>query len=191
MIAKGLDFPNVTLVGVVDADTQLHQPDPRAGERTFQLIAQVAGRTGRSSRGGRVYVQSSNPSEPAIRRASQHDYLGFVGDELRDRWDMSYPPYRRLCRVILRGPDEAAVKTRAREMAAALTAAAEKSKVPVQILGPAPCAVAKLQKLYRFHFQLSAENPADVRSLWRAVEPEFPTSGDVEYVVDMDPLNMR
>ncbi|MFH5805204.1 primosomal protein N' [Alienimonas sp. DA493] len=191
MIAKGLDFPNVTLVGVVDADTQLHQPDPRAGERTFQLIAQVAGRTGRSSRGGRVYVQSSNPAEPAIRRAAGHDYLGFVADELRDRWDMSYPPYRRLCRVILRGPDEAAVKRRANEMANALTAAAKTKNLPVQILGPAPCAVARLQKNWRFHFQLSAENPADVRLLWRTVEPDFPTAGDVEYVVDMDPLNMR
>ena len=191
MIAKGLDFPNVTLVGVVDADTQLHQPDPRAGERTFQLIAQVAGRTGRSSRGGRVYVQSSNPAEPAIRRAAGHDYLGFVADELRDRWDMSYPPYRRLCRVILRGPDEAAVKRRANEMAEALSKAAESRKLPVQILGPAPCAVARLQKNWRFHFQLSAENPADVRGLWRTVEPEFPTGGDVDYVVDMDPLNMR
>ena len=191
MIAKGLDFPNVTLVGVVDADTQLHQPDPRAGERTFQLIAQVAGRTGRSSRGGRVYVQSSNPAEPAIRRAAGHDYLGFVNDELRDRWDMSYPPYRRLCRVILRGEDEAAVKRRANEMAEALSAAAKEKKVDVQILGPAPCAVAKLQKLWRFHFQLSAADPAAIRSLWRAVEPEFPTGGDAEYVVDMDPSNMR
>ncbi|QDT17402.1 replication restart helicase PriA [Alienimonas californiensis] len=191
MIAKGLDFPNVTLVGVVDADTQLHQPDPRAGERTFQLIAQVAGRTGRSSRGGRVYVQSSNPAEPAIRRAAGHDYLGFVADELRDRWDMSYPPYRRLCRVILRGPDEAAVKRRANEMANALAAAAKAQNLPVQILGPAPCAVARLQKNWRFHFQLSGENPNDVRTLWRTVEPEFPTAGDVDYVVDMDPLNMR
>ncbi len=136
-------------------------------------------------------MQSSNPAEPAIRRAAGHDYLGFVADELRDRWDMSYPPYRRLCRVILRGPDEAAVKRRANEMATALAAAAKSRGLPVQILGPAPCAVARLQKNWRFHFQLSAESPADVRTLWRAVEPEFPTVGDVDYVIDMDPLNMR
>ena len=92
MIAKGLDFPNVTLVGVIDADTLLHQPDLRAGERTFQLIAQVAGRTGRSARGGRVFVQTCSPGEPAIARAREHDYLGFVGDELRSRYDLAYPP---------------------------------------------------------------------------------------------------
>ena len=119
-------------------------------------------------------MQSSNPAEPAIRRAAGHDYLGFVADELRDRWDMSYPPYRRLCRVILRGPDEAAVKRRANEMAEALSKAAESRKLPVQILGPAPCAVARLQKNWRFHFQLSAENPADVRACGGRSNPSSP-----------------
>ncbi|MBX3436187.1 MAG: primosomal protein N' [Planctomycetaceae bacterium] len=94
MIAKGLDFPNVTLVGVVDADTQLHQPDLRASERTFQLIAQVAGRTGRGEKGGRVLVQTTSPDEPAIRFAAAHDYLGFAKRRLIHRRGLEYPPTR-------------------------------------------------------------------------------------------------
>ncbi|MCA9099463.1 MAG: primosomal protein N', partial [Planctomycetaceae bacterium] len=93
MIAKGLDFPNVTLVGVVDADTQLHQPDYRAAERTFQLIAQVAGRTGRGEKGGRVLVQTTSPDEPAIQFAASHDYDGFAYRELAHRREAGYPPY--------------------------------------------------------------------------------------------------
>src|SRR5204863_6589444 len=85
MIAKGLDFPNVTLVGVVDADTLLHQPDMRSAERTFQLIAQVAGRTGRSAKGGRVLVQTASPDQPAILKASNHDFEGFANEELKHR----------------------------------------------------------------------------------------------------------
>ena len=109
MIAKGLDFPNVTLVGVIDADTLLHQPDLRAAERTFQLIAQVAGRTGRSHRGGRVYVQTACPEHPAIQCAARHDYLAFVQSELPHREAFQSPPYTHLVRVILRGPKETEV----------------------------------------------------------------------------------
>jgi primosomal protein N' (replication factor Y) len=191
MIAKGLDFPNVTLVGVVDADTLLHQPDLRASERTFQLIAQVAGRTGRSARGGRVFVQSASPSEPAIRRASEHDYLGFVTDEMRDREAMGVPPFRSLVRVILRGDDEAAVRTHAAEMADLLQRTAVEKSLRVDILGPAPAPIAKLKGQYRFHFQLSADTLDPIRELWRTVEPALPAAPGVEYVVDVDPVNMR
>ncbi|MFM7921663.1 MAG: primosomal protein N', partial [Planctomycetaceae bacterium] len=93
MIAKGLDFPNVTLVGVVDADTMLRQPDMRAAERTFQLIAQVAGRTGRGERSGRVLVQTTCPDDPAVRFAAKHDYIGFAGHELAERRDTKAPPF--------------------------------------------------------------------------------------------------
>src|SRR5262245_64973559 len=106
MISKGLDFPNVTLVGVIDADTVLHQPDLRSTERTFQLIAQVAGRTGRSHKGGRVLVQSCCPTEPAIVLASQHNYTVFAKAELEHRREMQAPPFQHFARVILRGEDE-------------------------------------------------------------------------------------
>jgi primosomal protein N' (replication factor Y) len=106
MIAKGLDFPNVTLVGVVDTDTMLRQPDLRAAERTFQLIAQVAGRTGRGERGGRVLVQTSTPDDPAVKFAARHDYIGFARHELTERNEAKAPPFTCVTRVIFRGPDE-------------------------------------------------------------------------------------
>src|SRR5207302_6488317 len=102
MIAKGLDFPNVTLVGVVNADVGLHIPDFRSAERTFQLLAQVSGRTGRGPRGGRVLVQTCNPEQPSIALAATHDYASFVERELAHRKEHLYPPYQRLVRLIVR-----------------------------------------------------------------------------------------
>ena len=119
MIAKGLDFPNVTLVGVVNADTALHLPDFRAAERTFQLVAQVAGRTGRGDRPGRVLVQTYCPEHPAIVAAVRHDYEGFVAGELPERQKFGVPPFGRLVRLIARGPEESAVRDYLEELAAA------------------------------------------------------------------------
>ncbi len=191
MIAKGLDFPNVTLVGVVDADTSLHQPDLRAAERTFQLISQVAGRTGRSHRGGRVFVQTSSPGEPAIAFAADHDYHGFARHEMRQRQAMHVPPFRHLARVILRSEDEALVEARADEFAEVLKQVIQEESLPIWLLGPAPAPVAKLKDQYRYHFQLSACDPANIVKLWRIAEERLPKSSGVEYVIDVDPMNMR
>ena len=108
MIAKGLDFPNVTLVGVVNADVGLHLPDFRSAERTFQLLSQVAGRAGRGPRGGRVLVQTFTPEHPCIALAATHDYAGFVAAELAHRRAHNYPPYQRLARLIVRSRDQQA-----------------------------------------------------------------------------------
>ena len=191
MIAKGLDFPNVTLVGVINADTLLYSPDLRAAERTFQLIAQVAGRTGRSERGGRVIVQSANPSEPAIALAAQHDYLSFAALELSHRREANAPPFRSLIRIILRGAVEDRVKQEALAMAALLRATAERLALTVRLLGPAPCQITKLRDLWRFHLQLSAESFETVRDLWRATAPQIVRVSDVEFQIDVDPVNMR
>jgi len=191
MIAKGLDFPNVTLVGVIDADTVLHQPEFRASERTFQLIAQVAGRTGRSIRGGRVLVQSSSPGELPIQMAAQHNFLGFATRELLVRREMNYPPYQNLTRVILRGPQEQMVQDTAKAMADLIRKVAKETNSPVRILGPAPAPITKLKTLYRYHFQLSAPSLEPIQILWRAVRGNLPQGKDVEYVVDVDPLNLR
>ena len=191
MIAKGLDFPNVTLVGVINADTLLHAPDLRASERTFQLIAQVAGRTGRSARGGRVFVQTACPTEPAIALAAQHDYLGFVAHELKQRREADAPPYRSLTRIILRGPKEERVKHEALVIAALLRSTAETFSLPVRILGPAPAQITKIRDNWRFHIQMTAAAFEIIRDLWRAALPKIVRASDVEFQIDVDPMNTR
>jgi len=198
MIAKGLDFPNVTLVGVVNADVGLHLPDFRAPERTFQLIAQVAGRTGRGPRGGRVLVQTFNPEHPCIALAARHDYPAFVGVELAHRHQHRYPPYQRLARVIVRSRDQEEVAGFAERLADAFQAALkapapEAEGVPtpaVRLLGPAEAPVFRLKGYYRYHFQLQSASPGQLHQLLRAVVPTLRPPQGVEVTVDIDPLNM-
>lgn len=120
MIAKGLDFPDVMLVGVVNADMALHLPDFRASERTFQLLVQVAGRTGRGERGGRVFIQTLDPDHVAIQAAVRHDYEMFARRELAHRRALGYPPFSSLIRMVVRGPRESATRTTCEELAARL-----------------------------------------------------------------------
>jgi len=191
MIAKGLDFPNVTLVGVVDADTSLRQPDLRARERTFQLIAQVAGRTGRGPKGGRVLVQTSCPDDPAIQFASRHDFVGFATQELQDRELCEAPPYTTAVRVILRGPSEPAVEATAQRLVDQLRSTAATLGSGIRIAGPAPCPLLRLQGNFRYHVQLLAAELPRLQALWRAVEPGFRPEKEVEYVADVEPLSYR
>jgi len=209
MIAKGLDFPNVTLVGVINADTLLHQPDFRAAERTFQLISQVAGRTGRSRKGGRVFVQSCFPAEPAIVMAARHNYHAFADAELQHRRELQYPPFQKMVRVTLRGPREEdvldAAKTLAehiRELTApesdASTAEPEsaapgnEAATPAvfRLLGPAPAPVLRMKGLYRYHFQVITGDLRRLRTAWKTALNEFQPPKDVEFVIDVEPLNM-
>jgi primosomal protein N' (replication factor Y) len=187
MIAKGLDFPNVLLVGVVSADTALHLPDFRASERTFQLVAQVAGRTGRGDRPGRVLVQTYFPEHPAIFCAAKHDYQGFAADELPRREEYGLPPFGRLVRVIARGLDEPAVRGYLEALAAGLRGAAPPD---VQVLGPAPAPVLKIRNLYRYHLRLRAAAPRPLQALLHGVTPEFPTPRGVELAIDVDPISL-
>ncbi len=192
MIAKGLDFPNVTLVGVVDADTMLHQPDLRAAERTFQLLAQVAGRTGRSHRGGRVLVQSSSPEEPAIQFAAAHDYFGFIKQELVHRQETNAPPVRHLIRIILRGRHEEELQACARMAAEKLSERAKKVDASeVRILGPAPAPVSKLKGDYRYHLQVTCSELEEFRDIWQSAAIRETLSHGVECMVDVDAINMR
>ena len=191
MIAKGLDFPNVTLVGVIAADTILHQPDFRASERTFQLISQVSGRTGRSERGGRVYVQTCHPSEPAILLAAEHDYQKFAQLELGHRRENSSPPYRHFLRVILRGPDEPVVRAGAQHFCELIAAANAKLKFSIEILGPALAPLPRLRDLHRYHLQVSCDDVTVFGALWRAAEEKLSLPRFVEFTLDVDPVNMR
>jgi primosomal protein N' (replication factor Y) (superfamily II helicase) len=191
MIAKGLDFPNVTLVGVIDADTLLHQPDMRSAERTFQLIAQVAGRTGRSAKGGRVLVQTASPDQPAILKASSHDYAGFANEELKHRQALKVPPFTHLARVILRGPRESELKAYSEKCGQILKSAAQELGLEIRILGPAPCLVTRLKANFRYHLQLTSADLSALQQLWLNTASRLASHPEIEYVVDVDPLNLR
>ena len=195
MIAKGLDFPNVTLVGVVNADMGLHIPDFRSAERTFQLLAQVSGRAGRGPQGGRVLVQTYNPEQPCIALASRHDYQAFVAEELKHRRTHNYPPYQRLVRLIVRSKDQDKAGGFADRLAAAFDAAVRTLRAPqataaeVRILG-AEAPVFRLKGYYRFHFQIQSPSAATLHELLRAVLPSARVPAGVEFTLDVDPLNM-
>lgn len=187
MIAKGLDFPNVTLVGVINADTALHLPDFRARERTFQLVAQVAGRTGRGQREGRVLVQTYSPDDPAIVHAAMHDYVHFVEQELPERSIRGYPPYGRIVRLVARGPEEQVVRGFLEQVLEAI----RRRAVPgVASMGPAPAPVAKIRDLYRYHAQLRAETAKPLHEALRWVVGEIPPPSGVELAIDVDPVSM-
>jgi primosomal protein N' (replication factor Y) len=196
MIAKGLDFPNVTLVGVVNADVGLHLPDFRSAERTFQLLSQVSGRAGRGPMGGKVLVQTFNPEQPCIALAARHDYATFVRDELAHRRAHNYPPFHRMARLIVRSKEQAKAETFAERLAigfqAALGSLPASGGLPaeVRLLGPAEAPVFRLKDFYRYHFQLQSPSAATLHQLLRAVLPTLRVPAGVEYTLDVDPLNM-
>ncbi len=187
MIAKGLDFPNVTLVGVVDADTALHLPDFRAAERTFQIVTQVAGRSGRGEKPGRVLVQTFSPEVAAIAHAQHHDYLGFVAGELVERQRHGMPPYGRLARLIARGLDADAVRLYLEELHSALNSA-RSSLVVMTAVVPAP--VEKIRNLHRFHLRLRCPSPKPLLDLLRSIPPQYPPPPGVELAIDIDPMSL-
>lgn len=192
MIAKGLDFPNVLLVGVINADGALHFPDFRAAERTFQLVTQVAGRTGRGNRGGRVIVQTYTPEHPAIQAASHHDYIQFAKGEMVNRRKFNYPPLGSVARIIIRGPAEEITEATAELLLLRLESARNVLGHEVRILGPAPPPIAKLRGKYRFHILLQAVDSAHLgATIRRAIETfKIPEKDDVQYVIDIDPMDM-
>ncbi|MCZ7648516.1 MAG: primosomal protein N' [Planctomycetota bacterium] len=189
MIAKGLDFPNVTLVGIVLADTALHMPDFRSRERTFQLIEQVAGRAGRGAKGGRVIVQTHLPQDPAIRHAAEHDFEGFCAEELPVRRTFGYPPYTVLARVLVRGKDKDRAREAAREAADALKA--EAAPRGVQVLGPSAAPLAMLDRLHRFHLMLKAPGAEALAEIFAGpARVALDKLKGAEAQVDVDPLSM-
>ena len=182
MIAKGLDFPNVTVVGVVDADTGLHFPDFRAGERTFQLVAQVAGRAGRGARGGRVFVQTRAPDHHAIRAAAAHSVSQFAAAELplRSPPNPPYPPRTGLVRFVISHEDNARAAELADKVASWLRRA-----VP-SVLGPAPCPLMRLKGKWRWHVLAKSAEP---RVLGRVVRA-WRAKAHRDVTVDRDPVSL-
>jgi primosomal protein N' (replication factor Y) len=194
MIAKGLDFPNVTLVGVVNADVGLHMPDFRAAERTFQLLSQVAGRAGRGSAGGRVMVQTFTPDHPCIALAATHDFAGFAAQEMGHRQAHNYPPFQRLARIIIRSRNQEHAGNFSEQMAGAfnqtLAGMAEKQAHDIRLLGPAEAPVFRLKGYYRYHFQLQSASAGLLHQVLRAVLPTTRPPSGVEFTLDIDPYSM-
>ncbi len=191
MIAKGLDFPNVTLVGVVDADVGINLPDFRASERCFQLLSQVAGRAGRGPKGGRVLIQTRVPSHHAVRCAVAHDYQAFVREELTGRSMPAYPPTVRVANVVFSGTTEDATARLAIAGAAWLHALLAKRPMPgVSVVGPAPCPVERIKRRWRWHVLIKAERSADLTRLGRYFVERFPVPKEAELrlTFDRDPV---
>ncbi|MEP7132274.1 MAG: primosomal protein N' [Acidobacteriota bacterium] len=184
MVAKGHDFPNVTAVGVLSADTLLNFPDFRSAEKTFQLVAQVAGRAGRGDSPGTVHVQTFHPQHPAIRRAAEHDVDGFCADELVFRRSFFYPPFCELAAVLVTSAD----RDRARESAASIAAAAEGAP-GLRLSGPAPAPLERLQGKWRFQVLLRAPDRRTILAILESCIPERPPSG-VQIAADVDPQDL-
>ena len=190
MIAKGLHFPDVTLVGIIYADMALHMPDFRAGERTFQLLMQVAGRAGRGGRPGVVLIQAYRPEHPALRAALTQDYRAFAEQEAAARTMLLYPPVAAMVNLIVRDKRQSLAMERARDLAERLHAAGEGK---VAVLGPTPAPLARIQGQWRVQLLLRARKGGRLNdALRRALEETTGPDGAAPrwLTVDVDPLNL-
>lgn len=191
MVAKGLDISHVTLVGVVSADTQMRLPDFRSAERTFQLLTQVAGRAGRRSIEGEVIIQTSQPQHYCFGYVVQHNVVGFYEDELESRRELCYPPFGRLALIEFRGRNESDVE-RVAEQFASLFVRGDRG---IEILGPAPAAISKVRKNYRYHLLLKTDRAKDpggtqLHDALRGSLNRFKGRSGVQLTVDIDPQGM-
>jgi len=187
MISKGLDMPNVTLVGVISADTSLNLGDFRAFERTFQLVAQVAGRAGRGTKPGQVVVQTFSPEHHAITMAAEHDFERFAAKESEDRKALLSPPFSRSMRIIFSGLHEKEVEDFSEKVGENLRKIAPDA---VTFLGPAPCLLSKVRNMYRFHMMGFAPKVGMIRYLASSLDPVLGRKRKVEVALDVDPVNM-
>ena len=192
MIAKGLDFPNVTLVGVLNADVSLHRPDPRASERTYQLLAQVSGRAGRAEKPGEVYIQTFSPAAPAIAAAaSDKGFAAFAAAELQDRKAAYLPPYCRLATLVFRAKDEALARPWAELYAKSLAGWAEKynrknAQEAFRVSEAAEAPLAKAEGWFRYQIVMRAPAAKDIVTAVRWIEAARPVPKDVRLAVDVD-----
>jgi len=187
MIAKGLDFPNVTLVGLVDADLSLHQSDFRAHERTFQLLVQVSGRAGRGDTAGEVFVQTYTPHSPPIQFAKRADFDGFMEAELVQRREFHYPPARRLIRHVFRGHNAEKVKFYAEQWA---KRAEIVLKDAAELRGPAPPPMEKIKNFYRYQLWYFVDSVTKIGPLLNKLRDEFPFDPDIIETIDVDPVDL-
>jgi primosomal protein N' (replication factor Y) len=190
MIAKGLDYPNVTLVGVISGDTALSLPDFRAAERTFQLITQVAGRAGRGDSPGRVVLQTFMPDDPTIRFAIQQDFVGFARTELGHRQATGLPPFSRMVRIVLRDQDQEKLFKLSEELAAAVKEAAMPEGDAVRIKGPMPCAINRIAGHHRIQLVLISEQASRLQKVLAKVRENGALTKTDRIAVDVDPVSL-
>ncbi len=194
MIAKGLDFPNVTLVGVIDADVGLNLPDFRSSERAFQLMAQVAGRAGRGPKGGLVFIQTRLPGHHAVRAAVEHDYRSFVSQELLDREFPPYPPTVRLANVVVSGTHEVETMEASNQAAEFLNKLVKSGRVEtVHVIGPAPCAIERIKSRWRWHVLLRSRRSSELTRVLSYFATHFEPAGraaNLRVVIDRDPVSL-
>ena len=190
MIAKGLDFPNVTLVGVVDADVGINLPDFRASERCFQLLSQVSGRAGRGAKGGRVLIQTRLPSHHAVRYAVAHDYISFVREEMAGRVDPPYPPNVRIANIVFSGLVEESTAKLAIHAGDLLRELAARAGNEVTVVGPAPCPIERIKNRWRWHILLKSAHAGELTRVSRYFMERFevPNTAQLRVTLDRDPV---
>ena len=192
MIAKGLDFPNVTLVGVLNADLAMTSPDFRAAERTFQLICQVAGRCGRTQRPGLVVVQTMQPREPAVMYAARHDYTTFARQELEHRKTFQYPPFGRMVRFILSSTDYISLQQEAGDLMAMIQESPVCKPDTLRHIGPQNAPMQRLDEKYRMDIILFAATPGPLQQVLADLRQKgFLRRFKADIVVDVDPMAMQ
>lgn len=189
MIAKGLDFPGVELVGVINADTSIHLPDFRASERTFQLVSQVAGRSGRGARPGRVIVQTFNPDQPAIRLAARHDYKAFANAELALRERSQLPPATRMARIIVRHEQHDKAMRIARGLADALEHL-QRRRPSLKLRGPMPCPISRISGRHRIAIELIAPEAGAIQAALTSLRNHGLAKSDAVTAIDVDPISL-
>jgi len=183
IVAKGLDFPNVTLVGVINADVGLNIPDFRSSENTFSLLSQVAGRSGRSKKTGRVVIQTFNPDHYAIEYTKKHDYLGFYQQEMMIRKCLKYPPFYYLCYLRISGVNSQYIEKEAQKIKRAL----ERNLLSTIILGPSPCTVFKINKIYRYGIILKYKKEDQLMSVIEKISNHYIGNQQIKLDIDFNP----
>ncbi|MEN6326797.1 MAG: primosomal protein N' [Syntrophomonas sp.] len=169
MVAKGLDFPSVSLVGIIDADSMLNIPDFRAAERCFQLLVQAAGRSGRANYPGEVIIQTYNPQHPVIQLAARQDYLGFYKKEIKLRKLLKYPPFTDILRLLISSEEEAEVQEIANRLGQQIEQIIDANEEEIEILGPAPCPIYKIRNRYRWQLLIKSENMLLLKSIGKYI----------------------
>ena len=189
MVAKGLNFPGVALVGVLQADIGMHFPDFRAAEKTFQLLAQVAGRAGRADSSGEVVVQTYYPQEPGIIAAGSHDFTGFYEQEIVSRQELMYPPFGRILRIVVYGKQEASVRNAIASIAAKTLSFSSANAITA--LGPSPAVFSKINNQFRYGMVFKGQSIAKLQQLASGIRRHMakPPAG-VRVQIDVDPIVM-